>query len=89
MFARVKVEFGINNSVIVPEEAVVKMQGSGQKSVFVIEDGNVAVQTLVTIGRHFEDMYEILDGLSGGETVVTKGSVSLKDGAKVEISGND
>lgn len=89
MYAKATLEFGVNNSVAVPDAAIVKMQGSGQKSVFVIEDGNVAVQTLVTIGRHFEDMYEILDGLSGGETVVTKGSVSLKDGAKVEISGND
>ena len=89
MYAKATLEFGVNDSVAVPDAAIVKMQGSGQKSVFVIEDGNVAVQTLVTLGRHFEDMYEILDGLAGGETVVTKGSVSLKDGARVEIAGNN
>ena len=86
MFARVKIEFGVNKSVMVPEESVVKMQGTGQRCVYVLQPDNTVERPIVNIGRHFEDMYEILDGLSGGETVVTKGSVSLKDGAKVEVS---
>ena len=86
MFARVKVEFGVNNSVIVPEEAVVKMQGSGQRCVYIVQPDNTVTSSLVKLGRHMDDCYEILEGVSEGDVVAVKGSSSLKDGSKVEIS---
>lgn len=90
MFARVKVEFGVNNSIVVPDEAVVKMQGSGQRSVYVVNpDNNTVNSVIVKIGRHFDRYYEILEGLNEGDIVATKGSSSLKDGSKVEISKNN
>ena len=88
MFARVKVEFGVNNSVVVPEESVVKMMGSGQRCVYLLRDDGTVTSVLVTLGRHFEDKYEILEGLSEGDIVTTKGSSSLKDGSKVQVSNN-
>ena len=39
----------------------------------------------VTLGRHFDGKYQILEGLEAGETVVTKGHTALKSGVKVEI----
>ena len=89
MFARAKVEFGVNNSIVVPDEAVVKMQGSGQRSVYVVGSDNTVNSVIVKIGRHFDRYYEILEGLNEGDIVATKGSSSLKDGAKVEISKNN
>ncbi len=89
MYARVKVEFGVNNSIVVPDEAVVKMQGSGQRSVYVVGKDNTVNSVLVKVGRHFDRYYEILEGLNEGDIVATKGSSSLKDGAKVEISANN
>lgn len=89
MFARVKVEFGVNNSIVVPDEAVVKMQGAGQRSVYVVNSDNTVNSVVVKIGRHFDRYYEILEGLNEGDVVATKGSNSLKDGAKVEISKNN
>lgn len=89
MFARVKVEFGVNNSIVVPDEAVVKMQGAGQRSVYVVNSDNTVNSVVVKIGRHFDRYYEILEGLNEGDIVATKGSNSLKDGAKVEISKNN
>ncbi len=89
MFARVKVEFGVNSSIIVPDEAVVKMQGSGQRSVYVVSPDNTVNSVIVKIGRHFDRYYEILEGLNEGDIVATKGSSSLKDGAKVEVSKNN
>ncbi len=89
MYARVKVEFGVNNSIVVPDEAVVKMQGSGQRSVYVVSPDNTVNSVIVKIGRHFDRYYEILEGLNDGDIVATKGSSSLKDGAKVEISKNN
>lgn len=85
MYARVKVNFGANRSVVIPDAAVIKQQGSGQRSVYVVTDGNVVELRNVTPGRHFDGKYEILSGLEEGETVVTKGQTALRAGAKVEI----
>ncbi len=84
MYAKVNLTFGQNNSIVVPDAAIVKLQGSGQRSVFVVEDG-VAVSRPVSLGRHFDGKYEILSGLEEGEKVVVKGQSSLRAGAKVEV----
>ena len=84
LFARVKVEFGVNHSVVLPDVAVVKQQGSGQRFVFILEDGT-ARSVAVTLGRHFDTYYEILEGVSEGDLVATRGSSGLKNGARVEI----
>lgn len=86
MFARVRIEFGVNNSIVVPEESVVKMQGTGQRCVYVLQSDNTVESFIVKLGRHVGDSYEILEGLSEGDVVTVKGSTSLKDGSKVEIS---
>ena len=84
MFVRATVNFGANNSITVPDQAVVKMQGAGTRSVFVVE-GDTASARVVTLGRHFDGKYEILSGLEEGETVVVKGQSSLKSGDKVRL----
>jgi len=84
MYARVTISFGKTNSIVVPDAAVLKMQGSGQRSVFVIEDGK-AVGKLVSLGRHFDGKYEISSGLEEGENVVIKGQNSLRNGVDVEV----
>mgnify|MGYP002856060447 CR=1 FL=1 len=86
MFARVKVEFGVNNSIVVPEESVVKMQGTGHRCVYVVRPDNTVESFVVKLGRHIDGRYEILEGLSEGDVVTVKGSTSLKDGAKIEVS---
>ena len=88
MFARVKVEFGVNNSVVVPEESVVKMEGSGQRCVYLLRPEGVVESALVKLGRHIDGKYEILEGLSEGDVVTVKGSTSLKDGGKVQVVNN-
>ena len=84
MYAKVNVNFGHSTNIVVPDAAVVRLQGSGQRNVFVVENGT-AVQREVTLGRHFEGQYEILSGLSEGELVVVKGGNTLRNGAQVEI----
>lgn len=85
MYARVKVSFGSSESVVVPDAAIVKQQGSGQRSVYVVGEDNTVTLRNVTLGRHFDGKYQILEGLEAGETVVTKGHTALKSGVKVEI----
>lgn len=89
MFARVKVEFGVNNSIVVPDAAVNKMQGSGQRCVYVVGQDSTVTCTIVTVGRHFEESYEILEGIGDGDVVATKGSNSLKDGSRIQVAKNN
>ncbi len=85
MYARVTVDFGARESVVVPDVAVLKQQGSGQRTVFVLQPDNTAALRLVSVGRHFGSSYEILSGLEEGEQVLTGGHTNLKAGDKVEV----
>ena len=86
MFARVTVNFGVNNNVVIPDIAVVKQQGSGERFVYVLnEDGTVSYQKVV-LGRRMGAEYEVLEGISDGATVVTGGQIRLKDGVKVAVN---
>lgn len=86
MYARVTVQFGVNNSVVVPDTAIVKQTGSGERFVYILNaDGTVTYQN-VKLGRRIDSMYEILSGIEDGAKVVTEGQVRLKDGVKVTIS---
>ncbi len=90
MFARVSVEFGVNHSVVIPDVAVVKQQGSSVRIVYVVQPDSTVKSTVVTLGRHFGSSYEILNGLNEGDQVAAKGSTSLRDGDKVKVvSSND
>jgi len=63
---------------------VAALQEHGQlQSVFVVENG-VARTRLITTGQRFRDAWEVLSGLSAGESVVT-GAATLADGARVEV----
>ena len=85
MYARVTMNFGSNHSIVVPDDCVVKQQGSGVRSVFVLQNDNTVKEIVVTLGRHFGTEYEILSGIAEGDKVVVKGQASLKNGSKVNV----
>lgn len=85
MYARVTVNFGSNHSIVVPDDCVVKQQGSGVRSVFVLQADNTVKEIVVTLGRHFGTEYEILSGVVEGDKVVVKGQACLKNGSKVNV----
>lgn len=85
MYARVTVNFGSNHSIVVPDDCVVKQQGSGVRSVFVLQNDDTVKEIVVTLGRHFGTEYEILSGIAEGDNVVVKGQASLKNGSKVNV----
>ena len=86
MFARAKVNFGMNNSVVIPDVAVVKQQGSGERFVYVLNEDNTVTYQKVVLGRRMGVEYEVLEGLSDGAKVVTGGMIRLKDGIKVIVN---
>jgi RND family efflux transporter MFP subunit len=84
MFARVTMAYGNANHVVVPDMAVVKLSGSGDRFVYVVEDNKVVFKK-VELGRRFETEYEIVSGLKSGDEVVVEGHSRLTNGASVEI----
>lgn len=84
MFARVYLNFGEANHVVVPDRAVVKMSGSGNKYVYVYRDGKVSYNQ-VQLGQRLDDAYELLSGVNDGDYVVISGQSRLADGIEVDI----
>lgn len=84
MFARVTMNFGVNDRPLVPDMAVLKQAGSNDRYVFV-EKGGKAVYTLVELGIRLNDKYEIVSGLKPGEKVIVHGNTGLIDGTEVEV----
>ena len=85
MYARVKVNFGTRHSVVVPDQCLVKQEGTGTRFIYVLNADNTVSYLPVTIGRHMGREYEILEGLEDGQKVVLKGQSLLKDGIKVNV----
>jgi RND family efflux transporter MFP subunit len=85
MFARVTVNFGTNHHIVLPDRCIVKQEGTGQKFVYLLKDGDTVSYVPVTIGRHIGAEYEVIDGVAEGDTVVSKGQATLKDGIKVVV----
>ena len=85
MYARVTVNFGTRRSVIVPDRALVKQEGTGTRFIFALQADGTVSYLPVTIGRHIGAEYEILSGLEEGATVVVKGQALLRDGVKVNV----
>ena len=86
MFARVTVDFGSNNNVVIPDVAVVKQQGSGERFVYVLNADNTVTYKKIVLGRRMGTEYEVLEGLSDGDKIVTGGQIRLKDGIKVIVN---
>ena len=84
MYARATLNYGTRESVVVPDQAVVKLMGSGDRFVYVYENGKVKYQK-VELGRRFDNKYEILSGVASCAQVVIAGQSALKDGIEVEI----
>lgn len=84
MYARSTIKYGKRQNVVVPDLAVVKQLGSGDRFVYIYNtDGTVKYQK-VELGRRFDKQYEILSGVNEGDQVVVTGQNALKNGVSVE-----
>jgi RND family efflux transporter MFP subunit len=66
----------------VPSTAVVERDG--KKIVYCVND-NVATSVVVTVGRRFGAMTEILSGITSGEKVIDNINAAIVEGVKVKI----
>ena len=84
MFARVGMDFGKMNNIVVPDRAVVKQTGSAERFVYVYADGKVQYRK-VELGQRLGVEYELLSGVRVGDQVVVSGQSKLGDGVAVEL----
>lgn len=84
MFARVSLDMGEIENVVVPDRAIVKQSGSGNKYVYVLHGDRVSYKR-VELGQRLDDRYELLSGIEDGDTVVISGQSRLADGVQVEV----
>ena len=81
MFARVRLTLAdTGDTVVVPEQSVA-MQGEEQ-IMFKVVDGR-AMRTKVEVGQRRDGKVEIVEGISGSDTIVVAGWQRLRDGAAV------
>ncbi|MDR2119347.1 MAG: efflux RND transporter periplasmic adaptor subunit [Tannerella sp.] len=87
MFARVTLNFGVENRIVVPDVAVIKQSGSGDRYIYVYKNGAVSYNK-VELGRRMNNEYELISGIENNSQVVIAGQSRLNDGAEVEIENN-
>lgn len=88
MFARVTFNFGSQQSIVIPDQAVQKQVGSGVRYVYIYKSDNTVEFRKIELGRRLGTRYEILSGIENGAQVVTSGQTRLTDGAKVTLDKN-
>lgn len=84
MFARVNINFGSKENILVPDASVLKQVGSNDRHVFVIKDGK-ADKRVITIGQHLGSFYEVISGVEAGDEIVVAGASRLTDNQEVEV----
>ena len=88
--AVLKIEDYKNPKALLLPENIIQETADGSKIVYVIEKGSSdkntkATQKTIEIGYVSGSNVEVKSGLQTGETVITDGAKSLKDGAIVEV----
>ncbi len=85
MFARATIELEQVEAFVVPVLAVLKLQGSNERFVF-IDDNGRARRVVVELGERFDDMVEIIsDEISEGDNLVIAGQARLVDGVVLDV----
>ena len=90
MYARVKlITESKDNTIVLPSTAIVTRDGAPY--VFLLVDAPNADekptvhQQAVKLGLTIDDKTEIVEGLTAGQTIVTKGQTLLSEGSKVNV----
>jgi RND family efflux transporter MFP subunit len=78
------------DAVIIPLSAVtLDASNADEGTVMTVDENSIAHETKVKIGIKQGGKVQIVEGLKGGETVVTEGNYALPDGTRVEIAKDE
>ncbi len=84
MFARVTLNFGDKDRVVVPDQSIIKQVGSGDRYVYVYKDGKVSYNKVI-LGQRLGAEYELISGVENNSQVVIAGQNNLNNGAEVQL----
>ena len=85
MFCRSTIDFGKVEALVVPSQAVLRMQGSNERYVF-LENNGKAKRIVVALGKRFDDQTEIISNqLNEGDKLIVTGQNRLIDGVAVTV----
>lgn len=73
----------VNNALMVPTEALIPIQNG--KKIFVMENGK-AKEMEVETGARTDSEVRVLSGIKVGDTILTSGVMSLRNGAMVKVN---
>lgn len=76
----------VNDALLVPTEALIPIQNG--KVIFVSEGGK-AKEVVVEIGARTASEVRVLSGIKAGDTILTSGVMSLKNGTPIKVNLRD
>ena len=86
MYGTIDFFIGNTETMVVPAIAVLKLQGSNDRYVFLNKDGK-AKRVNVKLGRRFEDQVELIsDEIREGDELIVVGQGRLVDGSPLSIT---
>ena len=86
MFTRAAIELEQLQAFVIPAIAVLKLQGSNERFVF-IENKGKAQRVIVELGERYDDMVEIItNDIKPGDRLIVAGQSRLLDGMEVSVS---
>lgn len=71
----------MKNVPLVPQRAVIEVQGS--REVAVVNPGNKIEMTPIKVGPRFGDLWVVEEGLKAGQKVVVEGTQKVHQGSSV------
>ncbi|MFV0484138.1 MAG: efflux RND transporter periplasmic adaptor subunit [Bacteroidales bacterium] len=86
MFARVNINLGEESAIVVPSAAVLMLDGTNKRYVF-LEKGGKAEYVEVQIGTRFDDKLEIIsDKIKEGDNLIVSGQINLNNGDLLKVT---
>jgi len=86
MFARVTLNLGEVNALIVPATAVVKLEGTNDRYIYLANSDNTVRKVLVEIGTRFDDKLELISSeIKEGDQMVIAGQDKLMESSRISI----
>ena len=74
----------LEGATLIPAAAVLP-NTEGETIVLVVDDKNIAHETVITIGLREPEMVQVVAGVEPGQRVVTQGGLGLEDKTKVRV----
>lgn len=85
MFCRASFHAGEIDAFVIPSLAVLKLQGSNERYIFLEKNGK-AVRVKVELGRRYDDKVELISNdIKEGDKIIVSGQARLVDGVDVKV----